>query len=857
MKTNRLAVFVLIMFSITANSVIAEPVERKYAPDRKVDILHITIDVTPNFKERTVSGTTTISFAPIAKPLTELQLNAVDLTVTSVTSESKIEGYTVTDDFVIITFDPPVAPDVKTSVTLTHEAEPKLGLYFRTPDMGYREEDTHLWTQGEPHEAPHWFPNYDYPNERSSSEVICHVPQDMTVVSNGRLITETIDRTTGLKTVCWLQEKPHVNYLIALAAGKFKKIESTYKNIPLAFYTPASQIEQASNSFKDTADMVGFLEREIGIPYPWNKYYQVVVDDFSWGGMENTTMTILSDNTLFTEETENIRSSQQLVVHELTHMWFGDYVTCKDWSHLWLNEGFAVYYAHLYDRYKNGPDSMLYGLYKDSQRVLAEREVHNPIVYKEYEDADQQFDYRAYPKGSWVLHMLRTELGDELFSKCVKTYVERNALSSVVTEDFNSVIEELTGRSYDRFFDQWVYHARHPDLNVKYSWSEKEKLAKVTVEQTQTVDDNVMLYHFDTKVRFVVNDAIVDRNISVDKAKHDFYFPLVDEPEIVRFDPDYGLLCTITFDKPAETLYAQLVNTDDVIGRIRAVEALKEKKDRKTVEKLQEALNSDSFYGVRIEASSALRNIHTNEAFDALSACIDQPDARVRLQVVRDIGGFYRPESLKLTTQILEKEQNPDILYEAIRNLGRYHHRVTKKMITGFLQSQSYRNRLTDAAISAIRQLDDPVYIKPLQKILESREKDFTSFGFVQGLDALAYITRNEDDKSGVREFLTDKVNHKKMRVQIGVIDALGTLGDPRTIPVLETFAGNDSDDRIQKAAQNALKNVREEKDIVPEEIMSLREVVDELKKENDEVKKDLEDIKKRLEATEEGKEGN
>ncbi|MBN1292823.1 MAG: HEAT repeat domain-containing protein [Candidatus Latescibacteria bacterium] len=857
MKTNRLAVFVLIMFSITANSVIAEPVERKYAPDRKVDILHITIDVTPNFKERTVSGTTTISFAPIAKPLTELQLNAVDLTVTSVTSESKIEGYTVTDDFVIITFDPPVAPDVKTSVTLTHEAEPKLGLYFRTPDMGYREEDTHLWTQGEPHEAPHWFPNYDYPNERSSSEVICHVPQDMTVVSNGRLITETIDRTTGLKTVCWLQEKPHVNYLIALAAGKFKKIESTYKNIPLAFYTPASQIEQASNSFKDTADMVGFLEREIGIPYPWNKYYQVVVDDFSWGGMENTTMTILSDNTLFTEETENIRSSQQLVVHELTHMWFGDYVTCKDWSHLWLNEGFAVYYAHLYDRYKNGPDSMLYGLYKDSQRVLAEREVHNPIVYKEYEDADQQFDYRAYPKGSWVLHMLRTELGDELFSKCVKTYVERNALSSVVTEDFNSVIEELTGRSYDRFFDQWVYHARHPDLNVKYSWSEKEKLAKVTVEQTQTVDDNVMLYHFDTKVRFVVNDAIVDRNISVDKAKHDFYFPLVDEPEIVRFDPDYGLLCTITFDKPAETLYAQLVNTDDVIGRIRAVEALKEKKDRKTVEKLQEALNSDSFYGVRIEASSALRNIHTNEAFDALSACIDQPDARVRLQVVRDIGGFYRPESLKLTTQILEKEQNPDILYEAIRNLGRYHHRVTKKMITGFLQSQSYRNRLTDAAISAIRQLDDPVYIKPLQKILESREKDFTSFGFVQGLDALAYITRNEDDKSGVREFLTDRVNHKKMRVQIGVIDALGTLGDPRTIPVLETFAGNDSDDRIQKAAQNALKNVREEKDIVPEEIMSLREVVDELKKENDEVKKDLEDIKKRLEATEEGKEGN
>src|SRR4030042_949334 len=162
---------------------IAEP---QYAPDREADILHITIDVTPDFKNRTIAGTTTIKFAPISKPLTEFRLNAVDLDVSSVTSSAKIEGYSVTDEAITITFEPAVPVGAETTVTVVYRAEPKKGLYFRTPEMGYREGDTHLYTQGETHEAPHWYPNYDYPNERSTSEVICRVPEEMMVISNGR-----------------------------------------------------------------------------------------------------------------------------------------------------------------------------------------------------------------------------------------------------------------------------------------------------------------------------------------------------------------------------------------------------------------------------------------------------------------------------------------------------------------------------------------------------------------------------------------------------------------------------------------------------------------------------------------------
>ena len=824
--------------------------ELQYAPDRDADILHITIDVTPNFKNRTITGTTTIKFAPISRPLTELHLDAIDLDVSSVTSSAKIEDYSVTDKAITITFEPAVPVGAETTVTVIYEAEPKQGLHFRTPEMGYREGDTHLYTQGETHEAPHWYPNYDYPNEQSTSEVICRVPEEMTVISNGRLVSEQVDPNSGLKAVRWLQDKPHVNYLIALVAGNLGKIESKYRDIPIAFYTPASQIEYAESSFKDTADMLEFYEKEIGVPYPWDKYYQAACDDFG-GGMENTSLTILGTGTLFTDETENIRSSQGLVAHELVHQWFGDYVTCKDWSHTWLNEGFATYYEDLYDGQKNGRDNMLAGLYRTASYLLRDRPEHKPIVYRSYKESWEQFDDRTYSKAGWVLHMLRTEIGDEMFRKCVKTYLERHAFSSVVTEDFRSIIEELTGRSYDRFFDQWIYHARHPDLTISYNWSEKDKLAKISVEQTHEVTEKVMLFHFRTKVRFIIGNNPIDHEIFVDSKRHDFYFRLPDEPNIVRFDPDYGLLANINFDKPTKMLYEQLDNHKDVIGRLRALDSLKKNKDKNTVEKLKDVLNNDPFYAVRRNASSALREIHTDEAFEALADSLVQDDAHVRHQVIEDLGGFYRSETLTLLRRTLKNEKNPAILEAAIRNLGLYQHKSTRRLLLKYLQSVSFRNELAAAAIKAINVLDEPFFIAPLQRVLEEREMDFRSWDFTRGLNTLAHISRNEDDKTKVRNFLAGYVNHPKDRIQAGAIEALGNLGDPMAIPIIETFSNDEPDDNIERTAEEALKELRQHKQLIPDEIVQMRETVDEFRKETDKLKNDLDDIKKRLDAKE------
>src|SRR4051794_19327264 len=218
------------------------PDYRKYAPDREVDVLHLAMDVTPDFRKRTVEGKAVWTFKPIAKPITEIKLDAVDLSIPSVESTAKIQTYENTDEKLIVTFAEAIPPGKETALTITWHAEPTEGLYFRTPEMGYKEGDTHLFTQGEEIEARHWYPSFDFPNFKFTSEMTCHLPEGMTSISNGRLLSESKDATSGLVTFHWSQEKPHANYLISLVAGYLNKIEGEYRDIPLGFYTPASDI---------------------------------------------------------------------------------------------------------------------------------------------------------------------------------------------------------------------------------------------------------------------------------------------------------------------------------------------------------------------------------------------------------------------------------------------------------------------------------------------------------------------------------------------------------------------------------------------------------------------------------------
>jgi aminopeptidase N len=822
------------------------PDHRKYAPDRDVQVLHLSLDVTPDFEQRIVTGTAVWQFKPLIKPLRELKLDAVDLNVKSVTSSERIEVYQATDQNLIITFAEPIPADKPTSVTITYRAEPTQGLYFRTPEMGYKQGDTHLFSQGEEIEARHWYPCFDSPNEKFTSEVTCRVPEGMTVISNGRLVAQEWDATAGLLVFHWSQEKPHANYLITLVAGYFKKLETNHKNVPLAFYTPPSEINEAATSFRDTAEIMEFFEQEIGVPYPWPKYDQVCVNDFVAGGMENTSATTLTDGTLFTEATENIRDSEGLIAHEMAHQWFGDLVTCKDWSQIWLNEGFATYYETLYAGHKHGRDELLYQLYERTRDITAISNDVNAIVRRTYDRPSEMFGYQAYPKGSWVLHMLRSQLGEELYRKCIKTYLERHQYGNVVTEDLREVIEEMTGRSYDQFFDQWVYHAHHPELEISYTWDEPARLARISIRQVQKLDDNVLLFNFPLTVRFKLASGKIDCPIQVSKREEDFFFALEEMPKVVRLDPDYTVFAKVTFNAPSAMLAAQLADQKDVVGRLLAIEQLATKRDKESVATLKQSLNNDSFYGVRVEAARALRTIHTDEAREALLSSTQQPDARVRREVVSVIGGFYHDQAYDSAEKVVASEKNPDIVSSALRGLGGYAKPAVHDTLLRFLDTPSYRNELADAAISAMRSQDDPVYIIPLMETLSTHQAEFTSRGLSQGLSVLAYLSRNEEKKETVREFLVDHVNDKRRTVQVAAINALGTLGDPKAIAVLEKFTTAAKESRERTAAERAITDLRAARKPT-DDFKNLRQEVLDLEKANRDLRKELDELKKQV----------
>jgi aminopeptidase N len=766
--------------------------------------------------------------------------------VREVKGSEKILGHQATDQQVVVTFAEPIGADRETSITLGYSAVPKRGLFFRTPEMGYKAEDTHLFTQGEAIDARHWFPCFDSPNEKFTSEVICRAPAGMTVLSNGRLMSEVKDSASGLVAVRWLQDKPHVNYLIALAVGYFQRLEDQYGDLPLAFYTPASQIAHAASSFKDTKDMLAFFEREIGVPYPWAKYYQVCVEDFVVGGMENTSLTILTDRTLHPPEFEELHDSQGLVAHELVHQWFGNLTTCKDWAHLWLNEGFATYYEKLYDAHRDGRDALLYRLYQSAQHIASIPNDTNAIVRRDYRKPDEQFGYLAYPKGAWVLHMLRSQLGEDLFRRCIRTWLERHAYGSVVTEDLNAVIEELSGRSFDPFFDQWVYHAHHPELDVAYSWDERSKLAKLTVRQTQKLSDDVLLFRFPLPLRFHSRAGVVDRQILVTSPAEDFYFPLAEAPAIVRVDPDLTVLARITFNPPSALLDAQLTNSADMLGRLIAVEKLSGR--REATDKLKQVLNHDPFYGVRLAASRSLRAIRTDEAWLALRDSTCQDDARVRRQVVSDLASCYREQTYTHLLQLLDQEKNPDIQAVIITALGAYSKPGLDETFLRYLRSCSYRNGLAEAALSALRAQDHSPSVAPVLDVLQTRADEFTTIGFCQGLDTLAWLARHEPNKSPVREFLLLHLEHPKDRVKLAAIAALGVLGDAKAIAPLDTFTALPKDSSERAAAEKAVAALRDT--LKPgAELGSLRNEVLTLQQENRDLRKDLQDLKKKYEA--------
>ncbi|HED65165.1 MAG TPA: hypothetical protein ENJ09_06365, partial [Planctomycetes bacterium] len=444
----------------------------------------------------------------------------------------------------------------------------------------------------------------------------------------------------------WSMTIPHPSYLVTLVAGEFKVAEKEWDGLPLQFLAEPRYAQWIEPLFAKTPDILEFFSNVTQVRYPYPKYSQACVDNFPWGGMENISATTLTPLALTDERGRRDTDSGGLLAHEAAHQWFGDLLTCKDWSHIWLNEGFATYMTLLYLEKTDGLDAFRIGM-RDAQDRYVEKDRgagRRPTVTSLWRDPEDLMDEHAYAGAAARLNLLRFILGDGVFQDGLRAYVAANAGRSVVTADFQRAMEKVSGRGLDTFFQQWFYGRGYPEFDLDWSFDADEETIRIEVRQVQGNADGTPAV-FQVPVEIVVRDegGTVSHRVDLRKRREVFEFPVAGRPIYVRFDHGSWIPKEVTWrNRGVRELLAIAHEDDDVTGRREAVRALGERAgtlyaQRKLdevetiVAELVDRLTRDSSKAVRAAAAEALGKAASLEARERLlTAASRDEEASVR-----------------------------------------------------------------------------------------------------------------------------------------------------------------------------------------------------------------------------------
>lgn len=788
-----------------------QPTEH-FGRDRTYDVLHYKLDLRIDEHAKTVVGDVSITLVPLRPELTELILDAADLNISQATLGKSRLKFSVENEQLRLFLDKPVRLTDTLTLTVSYSASPKKGLYFIQPDSAYPNRPWQVWSQGENEDNHFWFPCYDYPNDKAASEMIVTVNDRFTAISNGALIKVTQHPKNHTKTFHWSESKPHVSYLISLIVGEYVELKDSWDGIPISYYVYPEDKDIAKFSFSKTPTMVKVFSEKIGFRYPWEKYAQTVVVDFVYGGMENVSATTLTDYTIHDQRAHLDVSSDGLVAHELAHQWWGDLLTCRDWSQSWLNEGFATYFEHVFQEADSGWDYAAYKILANQNDIVAKDVGSNrrPTVTNRFVASEDIFDNRIYGKGGCVLHMLRFVLGDDLFWKAIRHYVNKHAFQNVETNDFKIAIEEATGYNLHWFFRQWIYQAGYPEFVVTTKWDAEKRSLKMNVKQVQKLEEYVgrdsLGGIFTTPVDVEIWDGGKSRTerIVVSKAEQEFTFSVSEQPQLVLFDKGNWILKKVQFQKSADEWIFQLEHTGG-IDRVLAARELKAFVDQpKVIEALHRALLSDNFWPVRVEAVHSLAESKEQSTADLLIDGYRDGHARVRVAVISALGKFLGPHVVAVLRRAFESDVSDSVAGVALRSLASTDSANVRNYCMEGLQRASHHEVIRIAALKLIADFGDEEALKIL--------KDYTRYGVYRDLriEAVRSLSRVWEIVDSVAEFILAFIDDPSFHVRHAVIEALGRMHSTKAIEPLRRHAFEEPEARLRKAAREAITKIQQ-----------------------------------------------
>jgi len=516
------------LFSLLTTQLLWSQIDKRtYIADKgleprahSVDFTHLKLEASFVSEEKLINGKVTHDFIVLQKEIDSVFLDGVGINYKKVSLNGKEVKHKVGSKGLTIYFDPQLKWDTKHQIVIEYSAKPKKGLYF----IGWNDESNRsrkqIWTQGQGINNRHWIPMYDEKNDKIVSETIIEFDEEYEVLSNGVKLKEK-KIADGKKQWHYKMSNPHSSYLIMLGIGKYSiETAKSKKGTPLLFYFYPDQKEQFTPTYIHSVKMFDFFEKEIGVPYPWKSYAQIPVQNFMYGAMENTTATIFGDFYLVDERGFLDRNYIRVNAHELAHQWFGDMITARSSAHHWLQESFATHYDLMYQGEFFGEDHFDWTRRNYNNQALgATKKNLKPVAHSEGGTV------RHYPKGAFVLQMLKYVVGREQYNAAVKYYLEKHAYGSVDSKNLLIAFHERLGLSLNWFWEQWIYKGGEPHYDVKFD--ELGTKGVFSVKQTHERNDLVGLFKMPIEFQVHFKDGSSEsKKVWIEEESHTIDFEL-------------------------------------------------------------------------------------------------------------------------------------------------------------------------------------------------------------------------------------------------------------------------------------------------------------------------------------------
>ena len=804
-------------------------VARQYERARPFRIEHIGLDLQLDVPKKSITAEAILDVVRIDAHAAEIALDAVGFDLESVEiREGESEGFVKAEhsyDGSMLRVS--IAPKSSGAcLRIRYRATPRRGLYFLAPDEHVRDRPNQVWSQCQDEDGRHVFPCFDKPHHKQSMSARITAPVGWFVLSNGDKLSTDDEESRGVFR--YRLEDPNPAYLFSIVAGEFARIDAEADGVALHYFVPKGREADGARTFKRTPEMVRRFGELTGIKYPWKTYSQIVVHDFIFGGMENTTVTTMYEHILLDERASIDVTADDLIAHELAHHWFGDLVTCRDWSHAWLNEGFATFMEQIDKEGYLGIDEYENGVRGDMAMYLSEAQgrYRRPIVCQDWESPIDIFDRHLYEKGACVLHLLRRELGDDTFWSGVSTYLKRHARGIVETRDLMRALEESSGKSLERFFEQWVFRAGHPDVEVKVDAD--GDAVTVSVKQTHVAahakeDAAAALpYAFDLDLDLMFVDGTIKRETRrVDQAAHTFTIRVPNRPKFVVVDGSLRILGDVKVECPRDMLHAQLASAPTARGRMLAASLMGKFDDPATTRVLAESLaNENEFWAVRAEVAATLGKIRSDEALDVLVTQSRTAHAKVRRAVASALGNFRSAKAADALKSLAMKDASYLVESEAARALGQTRQAVAFDTLIDVLDRPSWSDIVRAGAIDGLAALRDE---RAQPHVLARTRYGIPTRGRRAAIMALPKLSTDRK----VREALEDLLDQADPYLKVDVVRALLEIGDVKSRGALSKQLERELDGRVRRRIREVLRDLggagKKETERLREELDSLR----------------------------------